>query len=235
MNIKKLVIITLLQAVVLCCGAQNIDDLLMRENDNANTTDAQSEAVTMAVDRDVAPGKGPGLFPEEKPDSLSLINEKWQTYLLNKNDEIQQISNAIQQKETGKVKKEEIEDFILQINTLKKDFNNRKETNGLWQANDELDELRNKFDFACEKELNKLSQWKETRVKKSIPSMYIIMIVILLVVMIGLPIFNLVKGSVMAKKAKKLQALQAKVQRDKAETERLLSDDANIITLTRKL
>jgi hypothetical protein len=39
----------------------------------------------------------------------------------------------------------------------------------------------------------------------------------------------------MAKKAKKLQALQAKVQRDKAETERLLSDDANIITLTRKL
>ena len=233
MKIKSLFIISLCLTSVFWCWAQNIDDLLMRENENVVHEELPVEAITMTVDKDVASGTGKGIVLEEKQDSLAQVSDKWKTYLLIKNDEIQEISVAIQQKETGKIKQEEIDNFILSINTLQKDFNNRKETNGLWQANDELDELRNQFDFACEKELTKLNLWKETRVSKSIPKKYILMVVGILIVMVGLPLFNQIKGSVVAKKAKKLQNLQAKLMRDEAEAQKLLSDDANIVTLTK--
>jgi hypothetical protein len=233
MKISRLFLIALLQVAFFTTLAQNIDDLLEREN--KNVPEDQTEAITMTVDRDVSSNRGQGDASIVMPDSLERVNDKWKTYLLVKNEEIQQISSTIQQKEFKKIKKEEIEGYILQINNLKKDFDNRKETNGIWQANDDLDDLRKQFDLACEKELLQLNQWKETKKANSIPGKFLAIGITLLIVMVGLPIFNQVKASTMVKKAKKLQALQAKLQMEQNETQKLLSDDSNIITLNSKL
>ncbi|MCL1851364.1 MAG: hypothetical protein FWF70_08205 [Bacteroidetes bacterium] len=229
MKIKCLLLIVIFKVAIFVTWAQNIDDLL--EKENKNTNNEQPNGVTMVVDHDIPKSTSQGEAPATKQDSLQLVNDKWKNYLSGKNGEIQQIAEAIQQKESGKIKKEEIENFILQVNNLKKDFLNRKETNGLWQANDELDELRNQFDFACERELTKLNQLKETKGSGSSQNKFVYLGIILVVVMVGIPIFNQIKASTMVKKAKKMQELQAKLQKEEAEKQRLLSDDSNIVTL----
>jgi len=229
MKIKSLFIIVFQIATL--CYAQSIDDLLQKESDN--TQNLQGEEVTMIVDVDIPQGTPREDIEKEKQDSLSRISDKWKSFLSDKKNEIDQLSTTIQQKNLNRMKKEEIDNFIFQVNALKKDFENRKETNGLWKDNDELDEMRKEFDFACEKTLTNLNQWKE---KKSGPSNKLIILgACLFAVMIGIPIFNQIKASNMVRKAKKLQALQTKIQQEEAERQRLLSDDKNIITLNNKL
>ena len=224
MKIKNLYLIIIFLITPWLGWAQSIDDLLEKESQNAN-----DDGITMMVDRDIPKGGAKG--EKEKQDSISQINDKWKKYLLGKNDEVKQINNALQEINPKKIKKEEVDNFILQVNYLKKDFENRKETNGLWKGNDELDELRNEFDFNCDKLLTELNQLKETAKSKTPPNKLIVIGIGLLSLMVLVPIITQIKSTVTVKKAKKIQDKLTKTQREEAEMQRLLADDKNIISL----
>jgi len=227
MKIKHIFFITLFLLAISGGWAQSIEDLL--ERDNSKEEVIISDEVTMIVDRDIPQGQVKAEVENKKQDSLTQVNDKWKNYLMGKNAEILQLTNTIQQINPKKTKKEEVDKFILQVNYLKKDFDNRKETNGLWQSNDELDMLRNEFDFNCDKALTDLGQMKDKA--KSPPNKLIILGITLLFVLILMPIVNQIKAAVVVKKTKRIQDKLSKLQRDQAETQKLLSDDSNIISL----
>lgn len=224
MKIKNIFFIILFLIATSAGSAQSIEDFLEKESHISN-----NDEVTMIVDRDI-PQKGAVTEAEEvKQDSLKIVNDKWKSYLTEKNEAVLQLSHSIQEINPKKTKKEEVDKLILQVNFLKKDFDNRRETNGLWKSNEELDNLRNEFDFNCDKALTELNQLKDKA--KSPPNKLIILGITMISVMILIPIFNQIKAAVVVKKTKKIQEKLSKLQRDQAETQRLLSDDSNIISL----
>jgi len=229
MKIKHIFFITLFLLAISGGWAQSIEDLL--ERDNSKEEVIISDEVTMIVDRDIPQGQVKAEVENKKQDSLTQVNDKWKNYLMGKNAEILQLTNTIQQINPKKTKKEEVDKFILQVNYLKKDFDNRKETNGLWQSNDELDLLRNEFDFNCDKALTDLNQMREKA--KSPPNKLIILGLTLISVMILMPIVNQIKAATVVKKTKRIQDKLSRLQRDQAETQKLLSDDSNVITLNK--
>jgi superfamily I DNA/RNA helicase len=226
MRVKNLYLITLFQIATLCSWAQSIDDILEREK-----PEIINEEVTMIIDTDIPQGTTPEELEQTKQDSINQINEKKKNYLLGKNREIQQLEKTIQQTEASNITKEEIEDYELQANSLKEDFKNKKETNTLWQNNDELDELLENFNNNCSKVLKELNRLKEKTGAETPPNKLIILGICLAAIMVIVPIFTQVKSGVMMRKAKKQQEQQAKQQQEEMERQILLADDNTMITL----
>ena len=222
MRVRNIYIIALFQIAVLCAWAQNGSDYAQN---------SKSEGITLVVDTEIPQGK---TQEELEKEAQEQVNEKWHAYLSGKNEAIEKLYRVIQQIDSNHVTKEDVEEYILQVNKLKSDFEKKKETSDLWKNNDELDELRETFDFNCEKALVELGRLQKKLDKGDGPNKLLVLGICLLGLMAVVPIFSQIKSGIMARKAKleqQLQLQQAKRLQEKAKDQMLLADENNIITL----
>jgi len=222
MQRKSLYVVILFQIITLCGTAQHIGSIYENEHDGKN------EGVTMSVDRDVSAGKS----AEEVQDSIAQLNEKWETYLSGKNNEIEQLFNDIQAIDSASVTKEIIGDYMLLAENLKDEVNFKLSNNDLWKDNDQLDKLRTSFFATQNRAVLKLKQLEEKiGQKKEKTNPLVIIGICLLALMAVVPIFTQIKSGIAAKKAKKLQEKLAKAQMEEAEKQMLLANAQNDIIL----
>jgi hypothetical protein len=200
----------------------------VKEDISENEDMAVREGITIDVDQDVSSGGG-------APMSEKAKNDRWKLFFLGKNRDIDQLLNSILTIDSNTVTKESIDEYMLLVNTLKKDVESKldREKAALWIDDDELDELNGNFFLNCEKATLKLNQWKEklSNVKQKEPvNKLLILGICLAVVMVLVPILNQVKAGITMKKAKKQQAQLAKKQQEDMEKQMLLAD-SNMVTL----
>jgi len=222
----KLFIIILFQISTLYCWGKGKYVSVSKESDT------EKKETTMVVDTDITPaGKSPEELEKEKQDSIKRVNEKWKNYLSERNNEMQQLYDAIQQIDSNVITKEDIGNYLIEVNKLKEKIDFKLSNEVLWKDNDELDELRLSFFDLHARALQKLNYWEEKLNQKKEPvNKLLILGICLMAVMAAVPIFTQVKSALMMKKMKKQQAQLAKQQQEEAEKKMLLSDE-NMTTL----
>jgi len=218
----KYLLVFLFQIAILCCMGQTSDDKWYSE----------SEEITMQIDKDVYSGKSQAEIEREKRDSIQKVDEKWKTYLLEKNTEIEELFTEIKQIDSSKVTKEIIEEYKIQAEDMKERFDD-KINRGRWQhENDVLDDMLASFNETYKRIVSKLAQLEtHLKPKKEPTNPLLILGIVLGSVMALIPIFTQIKSAITMKKMKKEQKEQAKKQQEEMEKQLLLMDENNIITL----
>jgi len=250
MQLKLLIISVLfLAGPLLCWGQTAADDMFVKESlpkeevpvkekenvkenvpANIPANVPANESITIEVDQDIYTG---GSSNERGMQDSEKSDEKWKLFFSEKNKEIEQILNSILMLDSNTVSRESIDEYILTVNTLKKEVESKldREKNALWCDNDLLDKMNGYFFHSCDKAILKLNQLKEKLGKKKEPINKLLIIgICLLAVMAIVPIITQLKSSIVVKKLKKQQELLAKKQKEDMEKQMLLSD-SNMVTL----
>ena len=220
MHIKLFLTLSFFQIAIFNSLGQNIKDIFDFGN---------SKETTLLIDSENATGKAMAEQEKAKQDSLKQVNDKWGRYFSEQNIAIQEVLNSIGQIDSTQITKEIIDNYDLQVNSLRKEVESRlllanKET---WE--DRLFKMESSFIFNCESASLKLKYMKEKlEVKKKEPNRLIILGVCFAVIMMLIP---QIRSRLMMRKVKKQQKKQEKKQAEEEEKHRLLSDEDEIITL----
>lgn len=238
MKLKYLSVI-LCQIAVLNCWGQTIDDILEKKEPELELEMEMEmeEMITMPVDKDLYSGKTQAEQEKEKQDSIAKVDEKWKTYLLEKNAEIEQLFTRIQQIDSKKITKDNRDAYKDTIDKYKSQAKNFKKqvddkiARSRWQHdNDELDKMSYLFDETYEQIEIKLRNLEDI-LKKEPLNKLLVWGIALLAVMAVVPVFTQIKSGIMMRKVKKQQEQQTKKQQEEMEKQMLLMEDSNIITL----
>ena len=218
----KYLLVFLFQIAIVSCWGQTSDDRWYSEG----------EEITMQIDKDVNSGKTKAEIEREKRDSIQKVDEKWRSYLSEKNAEIEEFFTQIKQIDSSKVTKEIIEEYKNQAGDMKERFDDKVNRNRWQHENEELDDLLALFNGTYKRIVSKLAQL-ETHLKpeKEPTNPLLILGIVLGSVMALIPIFTQIKSAITMKKMKKEQKQQAKKQQEEMEKQLLLMDENNIITL----
>jgi len=257
MKIKYFFLIILFQIALLGVNGQNIDDILQRQenssteqtqqaepkskqvkkakeeqkNQPASTEQTeQKEEIIMAIDYDIPKGNSSADAGLETP---AEINAKWRKYLSDRTQEMLTLYNNILEIDSDKITKEQIDEFVIEVNMVKEKFDSRLGSGELWKDNDELDEMRAEFSATYSRTIKKLNYLEAQFGNQEKPMHPLFKWGIgLLALMVVIPIFTQVKSAFTVKKAKKQAKQLAEKQMKEAEKQMLLNDEANIIKLT---
>ena len=220
MQNKFFLIIVIFQIAVFNIQGQNIKDIFEF---------GDPKETTLLVDSEVASKKIAEEQEKVKQDSIKQINLKLETYFLEQNNAIQAIISVIGQIDSTSITKESIDNYELQISSLKKEVETRllitnKET---WE--DKLFKMESSFFFRCDSVSLRLKYMKEKFEEKK--NNYNLLIILGVCLAVFMMIFPKIKGKLMTSKAKKEQKKLEKKQAEEVEKQRMLSDEDNIITL----
>ncbi len=178
-----------------------------------------------------------GMTPEEielaRKDSIKQLVTKWEIYFTNKNGQIKQLIQSIDQFDSAAVTKEELEDYTDKVKELRSTADAQFQKRELLEENDLLTEKYIQFNSSCESALKKLEKWKMELQKEPPPEEEINW---MLYIGIGLGVLMVVPPAlnqiISGRKAKKMQKKQAEEQRKRAEEEeraRLLAEEDSAI------
>jgi hypothetical protein len=228
----KYFFIIIFQFTILCvCShlpAQATPPAPEKKREKENKKNEQREEVIMVVDIDIPAGKSQEKIDE---DNTLLMNQKWEKYLSAKIAEIQQLFNDISLLDPNTVTKECIEDYQIEISSLKEKVDFKLGNDPLWKENDELDEMRAQFSEIHAHTLKKIKSLEEKMTPGKTTNKWIVIGISLLAVMAIVPIFSQIKAAVSVNNAKKQAKKMMQQQKREEEKQRLLADESNIINI----
>lgn len=223
MRFKLFYIVILFQIAAFHSWGQNINDILQR-----GVHRPKSEETTLILDTDIGREKTPEEQERAKQDSIKHINEAWKKILSEKNNEIQQLSDSIQQLNPYKTSIDEMKEYIRQVNSLKRRVEDKIQNDGLWKNNGALDDMHSSFLDAYDKALLKLESLIEKKKQRSTDKL-IALGIGLAAIIVGIPLLIQQKARWTMNKIKKLQIKQVKKQTDEEERQRLLAGDDTFV------
>ena len=225
MRVKMLYIIVLCQITAFQGWGQNIDEIFDR-----GSSKSEKGSTTLRVDNEIVRAKTPEEEEKEKQDLIRKNNDKWRTYLSGKNNAMQQLSATIRQLDSEIITKEEIEEYRIQVNSLKRQVDNKIQNDGSWKESDTLDDMYASFLDTYDLSILKLDHLT-LKIDGKKPDKLIILGGCLAAIMVGIPIIMQVKSRLMNIKIDRIQKLQTKKQAEEMERQMLLTNEDNIITL----
>ena len=223
MRFKLFYIVILFQIAAFHSWGQNKNDILQR-----GVHRPKSEETTLILDTDIGREKTPEEQERAKQDSIKHINEAWKKILSEKNNEIQQLSDSIQQLNPYKTSIDEMKEYIRQVNSLKRRVEDKIQNDGLWKNNGALDDMHSSFLDAYDKALLKLESLIEKKKQRSTDKL-IALGIGLAAIIVGIPLLIQQKARWTMNKIKKLQIKQVKKQTDEEERQRLLAGDDTFV------
>jgi hemolysin activation/secretion protein len=225
----------LFQVVVFClCSLLVYAAPPEKKREKQKQQNEQREEIIMPVDIDIPEGKTQKEIDEE---NAMQLNQKWERYLTERIDKMQQFFNDISQLDSNSITKERIEEYRIEVNNLKEKVDFKLGNDPLWKENDELDEMRALFSETHARTLTKLKYWDDKidaqKTKDSwlwpkrnrwlIPCIVAFGVIALILIKI--------KTVVEIKNAKKEAKKLRQQQQQEAEKQKLLADENNIINI----
>jgi len=226
MRLRLSYIIVLFQLVFFPCWSQNIDNDIAEKKGQLKQKDGE---VTLTVDTDIRQGE----MEKARQDSIKQVNDKWKAFFTVKNNAITDILDTIQKIDSSIVKKENIDEYELQINDLKDAVDFKMSNNALWKDNDDLDRMHSMFFSSFKRASSKLDYWKDKLKpeEKEKKNWLLISGICFAALMISFPVINQLKAKRTIKRINLQQIKQANEQKEKDEIDKLLKKDDDIITL----
>jgi len=230
MQMKQICFLIIFQIMVFSIWGQSRSDLSMK------ASAATQEATVDAKEQERIKAEQ----EKAKQDSIKQIIDKWTHFLLGKNKEIAEIYSSVLQIDSNTVTKEIIEEYKIDIQSLKRSVEHKLSSEPIWQDHNKLDDLHASFFKTHDRTSSLLLQWEEKLAqklarelaqKKDPPNKLVIIGICLLAVMAIVPVITQIRSGMMMRKIKKQQEQEAKKLQEEAERQMLLADDNNVITL----